>query len=102
MDTSQFGKYLTDEQKLGHYDTLMQEWGKLKDENEMLKPKATAYDDLLIKYNKLQANYQEMFETMRANDFNEIIKLIHDWALIQSRLESFARTYRAPLKLEDI
>ena len=48
MDTSQFGKYLTDEQKLGHYDTLMQEWGKLKDENEMLKPKATAYDDLLI------------------------------------------------------
>ena len=66
MDTSQFGKYLTDEQKLGHYDTLMQEWGKLKDENDMLKQKC-----------------------------QEMLQLMHDWALVQHRIEEFARTYRA-------
>lgn len=65
MDTSQFGKYLTDEQKLGHYDTLMQEWGKLKDENDSLK-----------------------------QQLKDMLQLMHDWGIIQHRIEKYARKWR--------
>ena len=47
-----------------------------------VEQKAAQYDAMLKDYFDMKTKYEDM------------LKLIHDWALIQHRLEDFARSYR--------
>lgn len=47
-----------------------------------IEQKASQYDAMLKDYFDMKAKYEDM------------LKLVHDWALIQHRIEDFARNYR--------
>ena len=47
-----------------------------------IEQKAAQYDAMFKDYFDMKAKYEDM------------LKLVHDWALIQHRLEDLARTYR--------
>lgn len=47
-----------------------------------IKQKASQYDAMLKSYFEMKEKYEQM------------LQLIHDWALIQHRIEDFARMYR--------
>lgn len=50
-----------------------------------IEQKAAQYDSMLKCYFEMKEKYDEMLD------------LIHDWAIIQHRLEEFACGWRAPL-----
>ncbi len=47
-----------------------------------VEQKAAQYDSMLKSYFEMKEKYETM------------LQLMHDWALIQHRIEDFARTYR--------